>query len=226
MTPAEAVLAPPPAAQLPAPVDAYFERWLANEFVWLPGRGMGRLRVTEAPYDAAYFEKYEGYARTPMGRAITEARVQLVNRHTDRHVVDVGIGCGAFIEGRRGWTWGYDVNPVGVEWLNRCGRWCDPYAAPVEAVSFWDVLEHIPDPGALLANVRRWVFVSVPIVPGDGPPPRDWKHLRPDEHCWYWTRAGFVGWMASHGFELVERSDFETRLGREDVETFVFRRAS
>lgn len=208
----------------PAPRDPVFEAHAARGLVWLPEVGMGRLHVVEAPYDDAYFAKYETYAATRMGRAITEARVAMVNRRTDGHVVDVGIGCGAFIERRSGWTWGFDVNPAGVEWLHRNGRWRDPYAAPVDAVTLWDVLEHIPDPTPLLRNVRRWVFVSLPIVPADGPPPLDWKHLRRDEHCWYWTRAGFERWMAGHGFELVEASDVEVQLGRDDVGSFTFRR--
>lgn len=209
-----------------APRDPVFERWAADGLVWLPERGMGRLHVHEAPYDAAYWEKYVGYAATEQGHKITAARVDLVRRFTDRHVVDIGIGCGAFIEARKGWTWGYDINPVAIEWLNGQNRWCDPYTQPngVEAVSLWDTLEHIPDPAALLRNVRTWVFVSLPIVPGSGPPPLDWKHLRRDEHVFYWTHAGFIAWMDAHGFDLVEANQDEVGLGRSNIETFVMKR--
>lgn len=218
-------LAPPPAeaARPDAPRDPFFSSWAAGSLCWLPEHGMGRLRVHEAPYDAAYLEKYEGYAATLMGRAITAARVDLVARYTKGPLVDVGIGCGAFVRARP-FTWGYDVNPAGVEWLRAEGLWRDPYEEPVGAVSLWDVLEHIPDPGALLANVGRYVFTSLPIVPGAGPPALTWKHFRRDEHCWYWTRTGFARWMAAHGFRELECNDTETRLGREDILTFVFQR--
>lgn len=222
--PAVVIDAHAPAGVPEMPVDHVFDSYARAGLVWLPELGMGRLKVVEAPYDEAYFEKYQRYARTERGQAITAARVDLVRRFTDRHVVDIGIGSGDFISARMGWTWGYDVNPAGVRWLQGCGRWCDPYAQPVEAISLWDTLEHIPDPGALLRNVLHHVFVSLPIVPGDGPPPADWKHLRRDEHCWYWTRAGFRRWMAGHGFEQMTVSDVETRLGREDILTFVFER--
>lgn len=218
------VPSPQTAAVPTAPRDATFDDWAASSFVWLPEKGMGRLRVHEAPYDEAYFEKYQRYAATPMGRAITEARVDLVRRFTDRHVVDIGIGCGDFITARLGWTWGYDVNPAGVRWLEEHGRWADPYAGPVESVSLWDTLEHIPDPGALLRNVRQFVFVSLPIVPGAGPPLPTWKHYRTDEHCWYWTRDGFVRWMEAHGFVYRYSCEREVMLGREDIGTFVFMR--
>lgn len=222
-----------PTVSSESPRDHVFEAWEREEsaierdgFVWLPEHGMGRLRVSDPPYDQNYFENYVRMAGTPMGRALTSARVDVVRRHTDGHVVDVGIGCGAFIAARMGWTWGYDVNPAGIAWLHSTGRWCDPYEAPVDAVSLWDVLEHIPDPLALLRNVRRWVFMSLPIVPGDGPPTAEWKHYKPREHCWYWTAEGMVRWMAAHGFELRHRSAMETRLGRQDIGTFVFQRAA
>lgn len=217
---------PPTEAPVPgAPHDRVFNAWAVEGVVWLPERGMGKLRVREAPYDVSYWDKYVGYAATEMGRKITAARVELVNRYTEQKVVDVGIGCGAFIAARK-WTWGYDVNPEGVRWLQDNDLWCDPYKSPSWSISLWDVLEHIPDPAALLDRVNDFVFVSVPIVPGDGPPPPDWKHLRRDEHIWYWTDAGFVAWMGRHGFDLIEHNRMEEALGREDIGTYVFRRTA
>lgn len=213
------------AAPVPGtPRDAWYERAAHDGLVWLPELGMGRLVVHEAPYDAAYFAKYEAYAATDMGRRLTRARVQLVNGYTAGEVVDVGIGCGDFITARGGPTYGYDINPAGVDWLERQGRMRDPYSSPVDSVSLWDVLEHIPEPGALLRNVRRYLFTSLPIVPGEGPPAKDWKHLRRDEHCWYWTRAGFCQWIHLHGFDVLDITEVEQQLGREDVLTFACER--
>lgn len=218
----------PAAAPLPgAPADAVFESWAQQGLVWLPEVGMGRLRVHAAPYDAGYFAKYEGYARTQQGVAITEARVDLVRQYTDRHVVDVGIGCGAFIAARMGWTWGYDVNPEGLAWLHAQGRFQDPYTTPVESVSLWDVLEHLPDPARLLDRVSAYVFTSVPIVPEGFTREQlmGWRHYRPEEHCWYWTHKGLVAWFEAHGFQLCTYNRDEERLGRHDVGSYVFRRA-
>lgn len=202
-----------------------FSRWADEGLVWLPARGMGWYPVTEQPYDAGYFAKYQGYAATPMGRAITAARVAMVERHAGPGglVVDVGIGCGDFVEARPG-TCGFDINPAGVVWLKDRRRFWNPWEVPADALTFWDCLEHIHDPAPLLANAREWVFVSLPVVPGEGPPPAGWRHLRTDEHCWYWTDAGLLAWMAEHGFACMEQNDEETRLGRLDVQSFAFRR--
>lgn len=194
---------------------------------WDAARGVGFLRLeapAESVYDADYFAKYVGYADTDLGRAITAARVSLVRRHVGEiRLCDVGIGCGSFVE-----AWprgvGFDVNPDGVQWLKERGLFRDPYVEQFDALTFWDTLEHIAEPTPLLANAREWVFVSAPVVPDTGPPSFDWKHFRPTEHCWYWTHQGFIDWMASYGFALVESCDMETALGREDIGTYAFRR--
>jgi hypothetical protein len=240
-----AAVAPKGAAASPlamlVPTDEVFAVWardvdvvtrLEDGFVWSPRAGMGALPVTPLEYNAAYFDNYAALARTPMGFAITEARVELVRRfYGTGHLVDVGIGAGAFLEARqirRGWTWGYDVNPVAIDWIKRRSSWRDPYEAPVTAVSLWDVLEHIPNPARLLGNVHRWVFMSCPIWRGDveaGPDP-SWRHYKPAEHCWYWTRDGLTRWFAAHGFVCRYAGWDETELGRLDVGSFAFERVT
>lgn len=195
---------------------------------WDAARGVGFLPIEVAPsevYDDDYFEKYVGYANTEQGRAITAARCALVRRHAGYvPLCDIGIGCGSFVESHPS-ALGFDVNPGGVSWLVKRGLYADPYFRKFDALTFWDALEHIAEPAPLLANAREWVFVSAPIVPGNGPPSPDWKHYRPTEHCHYWTHSGFIGWMAGFGFSLVESSSMETELGRSDIGTFVFRRS-
>lgn len=225
-------LLPEPAP--PPPVDGVFRTLCRTALVWLPEHGIGYLPVGEQPYDAAYFAKYEGYAATAQGRAITAARAELVSRYMPnfvsltRRIIDVGIGCGSFLEAMHAQGFhdagGYDINPAAVEWLADRSAFRDPYTTETDALTFWDALEHIPDVALMLANARRFVFVSLPIVPGDGPPRSDWRHYRPSEHCFYFTRAGLIGWMRAQGFDCVEHCTPESLLEREDIETFVFRR--
>jgi hypothetical protein len=201
-----------------------------DRLVWLHEQGIGFLNVTAAPYDANYFAKYEGYAATEQGRAITRARVELVLRHIDMNhsLCDVGIGCGDFLSALK-WPmkYGFDINPAGEAWLRERDLLLNPWICGVDALCFWDVLEHIPNVSQLLADSdARFVFCSLPIVPGDGPPRTDWKHFRRDEHCWYFTRKGFIAWMAAQGFQCIECSAAETLLGRDDIESFAFRRVA
>jgi hypothetical protein len=115
------------------------------------------------------------------------------------------------------------VNPAGIEWLDAERLYVDPHRVPLDAVSLWDVLEHIPDFRRLLANVREWVFVSLPIFTDAEHVLRS-KHFRPAEHCWHFSQPGLLYAMKWCGFDLVSQSKFETDLGREDIGTFAFKR--
>lgn len=206
-------------------MDRLFQQWRDAGLIWLPERGMGHypVRAEDEPYDAAYFQKYQGYAETEQGAAITRARVALVNAHTAGDVLDIGIGCGAFVEARGSRTYGYDINPAAVAWLRTRGLYGDPMDRPVEALTLWDSLEHLPNPASVVLQATRYVFASVPVV-RDAERLATWKHFRRDEHRWYWTRDGLVRWMRALGFRMLAASDMEARLGREDIETFVFHR--
>ena len=199
---------------------------LQSRLLWLPELGMGHVALhDESTYDDAYFEKYARMADTPIGLQLTRARVQMVERHYTGPLLDVGIGAGQFVLGRNESTFGYDVNPHAVEWLQERGLYQDLYAESFRALSFWDSLEHIPDPGAAVERAGEWVFVSLPIF--DGPDHcLSSRHYRPGEHLWYWTHNGFIRWMWRQGFELIEHNTIETDLGREGIGSYVFRRAA
>jgi Methyltransferase domain len=155
-----------------------------------------------------------------------QARCNFVEQHYRGALVDVGIGSGAFIEARRSrhrTTYGYDVNPAGLAWLEQRMLLVDPHLVSFDAVTLWDVLEHIPDFQSLLANVKDWVFTSLPIF-RDAEHALGSKHFKPEEHYWFFSRDGLVFAMKLCGFALVSESKVETELGREDIGTFAFRR--
>jgi hypothetical protein len=176
-----------------------------------------------APYDRDYFNRFAHQANSDIGRALMQARCDLVDYYYQGKLVDIGIGSGAFIQRRRWITYGYDVNPDGINWLQQRNLWFDPYLASAEAMSLWDVLEHIPDFRPLLANVRRWLFIALPIFENADHVLRS-KHFRPTEHYWYFSHAGLIRILGDLGFDLVEYADIESALGREDIGSYVFRR--
>lgn len=193
---------------------------------------MGYYPVVGSPYDEDYWDKYVMYSQSEMGNDITYQRVGLVQRFIGHSamLVDVGIGCGHFIHCRntstskaRSATRGWDVNPKAIDWLQERKLLHNPYEKSVPNICFWDVIEHIPDAADILKNVMEYVFVTVPIF-RDAEHILQSKHFRPDEHCWYWTREGFIDWMSEQGFKCVEHNTNESLLGREDSHTFVFLR--
>jgi len=119
---------------------------------------------------------------------------------------------------------GFDISTESVRWLIDNNKYIDPYAARVESITCWDSLEHIPDIGALLSQVKQWVFCSIPIFENEAHCLKS-KHYKPGEHIWYFTHAGFESFMLGHGFKLYEYNNKEVVLGREGVRTYAFNRA-
>lgn len=203
---------------------------IPENWTWNNGIGFLPFGDKPVPYDAAYFEKYVGYENTRRGEMISEMRCDMVDRHCfackSIRVLDVGIGSGAFITAmhKRGWmnTRGTDINPVALEWLNHRGLNWD--MKPAEVLTFWDVLEHIPDPRELFDLHRpRYIMISMPVYKDEASVFTS-KHYRPGEHCWYFTVQGLIRFMKRYNYICSEMSDLETRAGREDIFSFAFRR--
>jgi hypothetical protein len=200
-----------------------FSQEVRKGLVWLPELGMGRFPVPKnRPYDESYFSHYRELADTQLGRDLTTARIQLIARHYQGAVLDVGIGAGQFV-GARPNTKGYDVNPVGIDWLMQRGQFADLYVDSYHALSFWDSLEHIDRPDVAVAKAEKWVFVSVPIFDNGDHVVRS-KHFRKAEHIWYWTHEGLVNWFDEQGFDLIEHNTLESDLGREGIGSYAFYR--
>lgn len=201
-------------------------------FEWEHELGRGRLAVPPIAYDRAYFEKYRRYAETPLGWKLTAARLALVLRHWDKQglIVDVGIGSGQFVEACEDEgviVRGADVCPVALEWLAaRCALhsldWPNG-SAFADVLTFWDSLEHIPDPAKAISRAKRWAFVALPVCDTRAEWVRS-KHFRPGEHLWYWSERGFALWAEEQGFAVAEVSREETDLGRESISSFALRR--
>lgn len=195
------------------------------ELQWQTHLDVGWLLVKdEELYSDEYFDKYLHYQNNLMGKAITDFRCEFVSKYYKGGLVDIGIGSGHFIE-ERGYanTHGYDVSKYGIDWLNKRGLFIDPYHEQIDAITCWDSLEHIEDCWELISKVRKWVFISVPVVESFETIEQS-PHYKPHEHWWYFTAAGIVRCFEEMGFELIDKTDEETELGRRDIMTYAFRR--
>lgn len=185
-----------------------------------------RDMTVTASYDEAYWQKCAGYEGAAIADAINRGRINLVARHAGEcEVCDVGVGSGEFIK-RRGNARGYDVNPTARAWLSSEGLLIErEELREFRAITFWDVLEHVPDPSEYLDLISpgAWMFTSIPIFENLDRI-RSSKHYRPGEHLYYFTDDGFVSWLGSYGFELKERSSFEMLAGRDSIYSFAFQR--
>lgn len=206
-----------------------FRKQMENTLIWLPEKEVGYYPVKNGHYGDDYFDKYVGYEKTEIGRALNEFRVNLVNSYILKGpVLDIGVGCGTFIKLRRN-TAGYDINEKAIAWLKERKLFFNPYKGEqsldmFRGITFFDSLEHIEDPGFLLEKVdKQYVFVSIPVFK-DLEHILASKHFRKDEHYYYFTAESFIKYMTLLGFKLLEKRNDETKCGREDILTFVFKK--
>lgn len=193
---------------------------------WDQGIGFLPLKDNQISYDEKYFNNYLSYVNTERGIKITNFRCEIVEKWSkNAPVLDVGIGCGDFVSrmnSRQIKCFGTDINEVGINWLKNNNYYWD--GQPVESATFWDVLEHIEDAKPLFEKINpKFVFVSMPIYKDENHALTS-KHFKPGEHCWYFTSEGLISYMKKLNFAYVEQSSGETDLGREGVETFVFKK--
>ena len=210
-------------------MDKQINEMVRDTLIWFPEKDIGYyLPVQPIVYGVEYFDKYTEREDTEIGIKLNDFRAELVNRYTKGRILDIGIGNGAFIK-KRGNCWGYDVNPKGIEWLKKQRLFLDPYKErldvnQIEAVTFFDSLEHIMHPSKLLQRIgKQVVFVSMPIFNSLSHLLVS-RHFRKDEHIYYFTTNSFVNYMSLLGFKWLEFSNQEITCGREDIYTFVFRK--
>jgi hypothetical protein len=195
--------------------------------------GVGELPFeTPVPYDEAYFHKYIEYENSVKGKGITDFRVGMVQKmlcaeEEKLACLDIGIGSGHFMKELKKNTdlvvEGLDINKVAKKWMKTHGY--SSKRKRYDILTFWDVLEHIPEPWRLWENYNpKYLAVSIPLFK-DKEHAINSRHFRPEEHWWYFTLEGFMTWMGSMDWEICAYSTAEsTKWGREDIFSFGFRR--
>lgn len=177
-------------------------------------------------YGEKYYQHYVNLIETEISNKLNSGRVTITEKYSTC-LLDVGIGSGEFIMRSKMKTYGFDINPYGVRWLEERGLFVDKLIPDeIDGWTFWDTLEHIPEPQQMLGRVKsgNHVYVSLPIF-HDITKIRQSKHYKPGEHYYYFTERGFIWFANELGFDIVEMSDIESLAGRENIQTFVLRKA-
>jgi 2-polyprenyl-3-methyl-5-hydroxy-6-metoxy-1,4-benzoquinol methylase len=184
-------------------------------------------------YNIKYIKKLDKYRENiHMHESINKARVELVKEYVSgwKHVLDIGCGNLDFLkELNKSYilSHGYEVIPKSVDELKELNAYVDisdkDNLYEMDAVTMWDVLEHLKEPKEVLDKIPTGclLMVSIPIFETFHKLEES-RHYRPNEHLWYFTHSGFIAYM--EGWQLLEYNDRETELGREGIRTYVFRK--
>lgn len=123
-------------------------------------------------------------------------------------ILDWGCGDGAFIRSKTNGHYvdGYDINP------NSPFRDAALIGLPWDAVTMWDVIEHLKDPDDFVRRLKcQWLFLSTPNVDGVNLA-AGWKHYKPDEHQHYFSTKSMMSMLRRCGYGVHELNDNEGTL--------------
>lgn len=192
----------------------------------------------DAVYQRGYFTGpgagYEDYFTREREIAARKAATRL-DRLRDLGVasgrlLDVGCASGYFLEAAA--ARGFEV--FGVERSDEARARCVPTlrerVAPsldamtgcFDAITLWDVLEHLPDPPDTLAALlprlapRGVLGVVIPVIGSVNTriAPRTWDQYKPPEHLWFFSPSALRALLARHGLTVVHEEPAWTRTAR------------
>jgi SAM-dependent methyltransferase len=189
----------------------------------------------EDVYDAAYFADasaghgYDDYGdlEPVLRRNFSRRLARLPRPHPGARLLDIGAAFGFAVAAAREAGWeaaGLEISTVAAR-AARAAAGClvvaDAHRAPFatgsfDAVTLWDVLEHLSDPHAALAEIARLLRpggrlvlttgdVGSPVARLSGP---RWHLYTIPEHLFFFSRRSLRLLLEAHGFRIeTQRSD-------------------
>jgi SAM-dependent methyltransferase len=152
---------------------------------------------------------YFAYLKTRSRRAALYRRFilyPLLNRHISGAALDIGCGLGDMLAFRQN-TVGADVNPHAVAYCRSRGLdarliedGCLPFAdASFDTVILDNVLEHVPNPRALLREIHRVLKQAGGVLVGV---PGERGYASDSDHKVFYDEPLLTATLAAAGFEV------------------------
>ena len=199
-------------------------------FAWVP-QGVSRTSAGESIYESEqpifFTDVYKDYYQDAATVEAARDKLEWVSRFvpTGRALLDVGANLGHFIrEAQQRYTAiGIEPSPTVVAWgrehfnvsLEQGSIEEDnqAYLGRFNAVTMFDVIEHLPDPRAALERCRRYLVTGGHLfitTPDAGSPlarllGSHWYYIDMLQHISMFTTTNLIGLLRECGFRAIER---------------------
>lgn len=142
------------------------------------------------------------------------------------YVMDYGYGDGSYLKFARTYSkvrecHGHDITgrelPDGCLFATRplLGEQKDKWFKPMDVVSFWDVLEHLPDMTIVKHIDTKFLIITLPWChyQQQGEEWFDsWRHRKPNEHLHHFSAFGLGSFMRDMGYKTLWMSNIEDSI--------------
>lgn len=208
-------------------------RCSACGFLWVP-QGLARTTSGNSIYetdDPIFLQDgNEAYYQDQGNLINASVKVAWVKQQgpAGGRLLDVGAGFGHFVKAASGdfEATGLELGPVAVAWADAHlsvqlleGSIYDPPAGldgSFDAVTMWDVIEHVPDPLEALTSARRLLaprgrlFLSTPDTGSLSARllGRRWHYIDPIQHIALFNRQNLEELLGRAGFKVTAKRSF------------------
>lgn len=172
-------------------------------------------------YDVEYASNYDkhGELNNYMSYLRYAYLVGAINK-VPSSILDVGYGNGAFLNICKKTIsncYGYDISnysiPEGCIYVDSMN------SQKYDVITFFDSLEHFEDIHFLNTLKCNYVCISLPECHYLSDKWfENWKHRKPDEHLWHFSKIALKTFMESQNYELVSMSNIEDIIRRPSSE--------
>jgi SAM-dependent methyltransferase len=189
-----------------------------EEFSILECTRCGLGHTSPQPGDLAkYYRDYHGGRHGETASYCARRRVRILRQvagSAAAHLLDIGCGDGTFLLAARaaGWTVaGTEMNtaPARQAGLDVYSNISEARAhAPFDSITLWHTFEHLPDPRAMLGEIRSLLapngILIIAVPDAGGLQARTfgakWFHLDVPRHLYHFTRSSLANLLRSEGF--------------------------
>ena len=192
-------------------IEMFHQKW---DLHWCPECNLFSSDIPPdlTMYDKSYCVKYQRYERSGINEKLQKGRhATVADLVSGGRLLDFGCGSGAFLQyaNSNGFSAeGFDINPhsgftdLGVLFLH------------YDAITFWDVLEHLKDPLTVLTGLQAsYIFTCTPNAAGLSTEDLlKWHHYYPGEHAHYFNPKSLEVLFNAAGYAVRITHFLESRL--------------
>ena len=132
----------------------------------------------------------------------------ILSQYLSGKTLDIGCGLGDFLSFRKNTT-GVDINPKTIEWCKHRGL--DAWIMKKNELPFFDgtfdsaildnVIEHIDNPGPLLAECNRVLHIKASLIVGV---PGICGYKKDSDHKVFYSKIDLITEVSKYGFTMIK----------------------
>lgn len=170
-------------------------------------------------YDSSYIQKYFDYGEKENHLSFLRLGFLLGSiKEKINSLLDIGYGSGAFLKACTNYIpncYGHDI--AGINVPDKVTFVDDIFEKEYDVITFFDVLEHLPDIDIIGKLKCNYIMISLPWCYkfDDKEWFKNWKHRKPNEHLHHFNKISLMNFFENHKFNCLTWGNVEDTIRKD-----------